>query len=435
MLIEKSAFGGSKRRTCYRLDSSYDSWMLDTTERTVPQPRIQSVVQNAISHFLPAQYPDAVSIGYLHFASYSFLASVAGSAGMVLSTQTLLLAVGVAGSTESVSVMAGALNWVLKDGVGQLGGVLFASFMGKMRQFDDHPKQWRLTGAMALDASNFVEIMSPLLAGPLVLPVACLSNAVKNASFLAIGASRAALHACLAKDSNLADVTAKAGSQAMLASLLGTSLGIGLSTLLEHDPSNFVIGFCALSGVHQFCNYKSLQQVAMDRLDRHRLYILVQEYIRHKRILTPSEVAAQEVYFPLAKADDLDSWLRVGVSVAISCPGGPGSFIQRKKFLEVEQYLVTHHEDSPLVHVIFGTRATSEDIIYAMLHAVELHTRHTEQKATNPLSTQSCRRRHPSFFRDVTLAGWTTDTGSTNIEHSSSLRVEIRNENSEKHSY
>ena len=48
---------------------------------------------------------------------------------MVLSTQALLIAVGV--GTESAAPMAAALNWFMKDGLGQLGGVIFASRLGR----------------------------------------------------------------------------------------------------------------------------------------------------------------------------------------------------------------------------------------------------------------------------------------------------------------
>eukprot|EP00980_Cylindrotheca_fusiformis_P030951 scaffold25670_cov127-Cylindrotheca_fusiformis.AAC.2 len=101
---------------------------------------VSTLSRNVISHFLPAKHPHSVAPGYLKFASYSFVASVAGSASMVLSTQTLLLAVGVVGSNAQAGIMAGAFNWVMKDFVGQVGGVLFASQMGKTRAFDADPK-------------------------------------------------------------------------------------------------------------------------------------------------------------------------------------------------------------------------------------------------------------------------------------------------------
>lgn len=65
-----------------------------------------------INHFLPARYPYSVCPSYTTYASYCFLGSVAGSSAMVLSTQALLIAVGV--GTHSAAPLAGALNWVMK---------------------------------------------------------------------------------------------------------------------------------------------------------------------------------------------------------------------------------------------------------------------------------------------------------------------------------
>ena len=79
-------------------------------------------------HFLPAHYPRSVCQSYASYASHSFLGSVAGAAAMVLSTQALLVAVGV--GAPCAAPMAAALNWALKDGAGQLGGVLFARRLG-----------------------------------------------------------------------------------------------------------------------------------------------------------------------------------------------------------------------------------------------------------------------------------------------------------------
>lgn len=67
-----------------------------------------------IQHFLPANYPQSVCPSYATYASYCFASSIAGSAAMVLSTQALLVAVGVGNS--SAAPMAAALNWVMKDG-------------------------------------------------------------------------------------------------------------------------------------------------------------------------------------------------------------------------------------------------------------------------------------------------------------------------------
>ena len=196
-----------------------------------------------IHHFLPANYPHSVCPSYATYASYCFLGSVAGSSAMVLSTQALLVAVGV--GTQSAAPMAAALNWVMKDGVGQLGGVLFASQLGKggmdvdywknkIRKWsgpfyksskkqrgnfqrgtaDSNPKRWRMVAALALDLSTLLEIFTPFFGPEYFLPCASIANIGKNIGFLAASASRAAIHQSLTKTegktSNLGDVTAKA---------------------------------------------------------------------------------------------------------------------------------------------------------------------------------------------------------------------------------
>ena len=194
--------------------------------------------------------------------------------------QALLHAVGLG---DGAIPMAAALNWVIKDGVGQLGGVLFASVVSD--RFDADPRYWRFVSSLALDASTLLELLSPLAPG-CFLPIASVANVGKNVSFLSASASRAALHLALAREGNLADVTAKTGSQArgaargagarrrrearfsrararslvradprrraqtIVGSLVGTTLGIALSTQLgDAWGAPLVAGFVSLSAV------------------------------------------------------------------------------------------------------------------------------------------------------------------------------------------
>jgi hypothetical protein len=104
-----------KQKILFTSDPESNSWKKSTINDETK--RLQQVTK----FLLPAQYPASVASGYLPFSLLAFGASVAGSGGMVLSTQTLLLAVGVVGSESSATVMAGALNWVLKDGMSLIG--------------------------------------------------------------------------------------------------------------------------------------------------------------------------------------------------------------------------------------------------------------------------------------------------------------------------
>ena len=118
-----------------------------------------------------------------------------------------------------------------------------------------------MTAAFALDFAALLKIVTPMALASVVLPIACTANVLKNIGFLTASASRAAIHQSLAILGNLADVTAKTGSQCMALGLLGTALGVGLSSLLNHHASNFILGFCALAVVHQGCNYTTVHAV------------------------------------------------------------------------------------------------------------------------------------------------------------------------------
>lgn len=65
------------------------------------------------------------------------------------------------------------LNWILKDGLGQLGGVIFASMVGN--RFDAEPRRWRFISAIALDAACLLEIATASVP-QLFLPLAALAN-------------------------------------------------------------------------------------------------------------------------------------------------------------------------------------------------------------------------------------------------------------------
>ena len=84
--------------------------------------------------------------------------------------QSLLYAIGLgAGSIP----LAAALNWVIKDGLGQLGGVIYAGMMSN--RFDSDPKKHRMVSGLALQGATLLEILTPLFPGYFLL-LASVSN-------------------------------------------------------------------------------------------------------------------------------------------------------------------------------------------------------------------------------------------------------------------
>lgn len=425
--------------TVYESDNPSDSSWTSVTKEQLPddppkddksiQSDVLSALQdNVITYFLPARYPESVAPGYARFAGCCFCASVAGSAAMVLSTQTLLLAVGVVGSTGKASVMAGALNWVLKDGIGQLGGVWFASRMSQAgsAKFDADPKRWRMVAALSLDAATLMEIMSPLVPSMWVLPIASVANIGKNIGFLTASASRAALHQSLAIRGNLADVTAKSGSQSLAAGLVGTTLGIGLSPILG-DVAHYAMGFVCLSAIHQGCNYLGLKSVPLFNLNRRRLNIVLEAYVQDDKVLSPSQVAEQEDFLPFISKDDSKAWLLIGKSLTELCPNGPEELRPLIDLLRDENYVMNRVNGQ--VYVTYHQLDTSgEDLIRGMLHAHILRERFANKGdalEAISLSYRLAQKSTDSLLNEMHEQGWKTATEFTSIESSKARRLEV----------
>lgn len=396
----------------------------DEETSTTVQSRLEALTKDTFSHMLPAQYPQSVTPGYLQFAGYGFVASVAGSAAMVLSTQTLLLAVGVVGSNvQQAGVMAGAFNWVMKDFVGQLGGVLFASQMGKTRAFDTDPKRWRMTAAMALDGATLLEILAPLFSSSMVLPIASIANVGKNIGFLTASASKASIHQSVATTGNLGDVTAKAGSQAIMASLIGTSLGIGISSVLAHDTFNFAVGFGFLGVVHQGCNYLSLQSVPLKYFNRQRLYLVLEEYIATGTVLKPTQISQKESFFPLTTGDPTATWLTIGDSVDQVCSDPTKLEDQVLSFPEQRYWIAPSQTatESTKMDLLFFQNATGEDIIRGLYHACI-----SRDAALNDTQiAKQVEKKYPDLLKQLQESGWDTSTDVTTVERSQAKRIAI----------
>ncbi|KAI9339599.1 vitamin B6 photo-protection and homoeostasis-domain-containing protein [Obelidium mucronatum] len=203
--------------------------------------------------FLPKDFPRAVSPDYAAYSFWQFLHSVSGTVTGTLSTQALLHALGL-GAAASAG-LAATTNWIIKDGFGLLGGVLFAGSIAK--GFDNQPKRFRFLSAALIQISTFLELLTPLFP-TLFVPIASVSNIGKNIGWLSSSASRASIHRGFSLTDNLGDVTAKAGAQGTMAGLLGTVSGIGISYFIGYsDPFTLLYIFFPLSVFNMYCCYQS----------------------------------------------------------------------------------------------------------------------------------------------------------------------------------
>lgn len=120
--------------------------------------------------------------------------------------------------------------------------------------------------AVALDSATLLEILTPLFPNYFVF-LASLANIGKNVSWLSASATRAGIHQSFARRDNLGDITAKAGSQGIAASLTGTAIGVAISPCIGASTSTVLSAFMVLSAVHLGCLYKSLTFVNVPTLN------------------------------------------------------------------------------------------------------------------------------------------------------------------------
>lgn len=118
-----------------------------TTKRGVAAALIAEVQ----SVFLPAGYPHTVRPEYLRFQAFDTLQAACSYLRSILTTSAILRGAGV--GEGSASPMAAAITWVLRDGVGMFGSLVFSYAVGA--QFDVSVKEWRLFADLSARACAY----------------------------------------------------------------------------------------------------------------------------------------------------------------------------------------------------------------------------------------------------------------------------------------
>uniref|UniRef100_A0A8B9M3H6 Zgc:162613 n=1 Tax=Astyanax mexicanus TaxID=7994 RepID=A0A8B9M3H6_ASTMX len=244
---------------------------------------------NSSSVFLPQGYPESVSEDYLQYQFWDTLQAFSSSLSGTLATQASLRGVGV--GNQEATVAAATITWLLRDGTGMLGRILFAWLKGS--KLDSEAKKWRLFADILNDLAMFMEIAAPHFP-PFFTLIVCIAGIFKSIVGVAGGATRAALTVHQARRNNMADISAKDGSQETLVNLAGLLVTIKLT--LTSCLLTFIL-FFLFTALHLFANYKAVRSVIMETLNEARLSIVLQQYLLDGRILSPAEANQREPVF------------------------------------------------------------------------------------------------------------------------------------------
>ncbi|XP_041813434.1 RUS1 family protein C16orf58 homolog [Chelmon rostratus] len=269
-----------------------DGAMERTRDGSEGESRGNSIVGVFKSVFLPQGYPESVSNDYLQYQFWDTVQAFSSSLSGTLATQASLKGVGV--GNHEATVAGATITWLLRDGTGMLGRILFAWQKGS--KLDSEAKKWRLFADVLNDLAMFMEILAPYFPACFTL-IVCTAGIFKSIVGVAGGATRAALTVHQARRDNMADISAKDGSQETLVNLAGLLVSLVLIPLVTDNPILTLSLFFLFTTLHLFANYKAVRSVVMETFNEARLSIVLQQYLKDRQILNPLEANQREPVF------------------------------------------------------------------------------------------------------------------------------------------
>ncbi|KAG6577352.1 Protein root UVB sensitive 6, partial [Cucurbita argyrosperma subsp. sororia] len=326
-----------------------------------PQAPIDEMMSFIRSYVVPEGFPDSVTPSYVPYMTWRALKHFFGGAMGVFTTQSLLSSVGVARNKATPGAIA--INWILKDGAGRVGKMLFAR-QGK--KFDYDLKQLRFAGDLLMELGAGVELATAA-APHLFLPLACAANVAKNVAAVTSTSTRTPIYKAFAKGENIGDVTAKGECVGNIADLLGTGLSILIS---KRNPSLFTT-FGLLSCGYIFSSYNEVRSVVLHTMNRARFNVAVESFIKTGRVPTLQNGNMNEriLSFPWLK----ESPVVLGPRFKDAFQDA-GSYLAIEPLFDREKYIVTYNQTRGKVYALLKDQAKSDDILKAAFHAhVLLH--------------------------------------------------------------
>ncbi|XP_014204534.1 RUS1 family protein C16orf58 homolog [Copidosoma floridanum] len=261
--------------------------------------------------FLPQGFPDSVHKDYVSYQIWDTLQAFASTINGTLTTHSIMKGVGVGESTATP--LAAAITWILKDGTGMVGRILFAWWQGN--NLGSQCKKWRLFADILNDFAMTLEITVPYV--PVLSSYTlCLTTGMKSIVGIAGGATRTSIMQHHAIKDNLADISAKEHSQGTLVNLAGSIVGIFI-LLCIHERLFLYLCFLLVI-VHIVSNYFAVTSLQINTLNEDRLCLIIEDYILNHTVSNVATINDRESVFllwnsPAKKRFGFD--IEIGVSI------------------------------------------------------------------------------------------------------------------------
>ena len=316
----------------------------------------------AYDTLLPRGYPESVSHGYMPYIQYQAVQHVCSSANMVIGTTFLLYSLG---ASEGAIPTAGALNWILKDGIGYLGTLLFGRHLAY--KFDYQSKLWYILSLIQLDLAVIAEIWTVAKAEYFLI-LASTANMVKGLSWMVGGATRTAFNVNFAKQSNIADLTAKATSQTICSYLIGNTFGMAICASVGQDVGLAIASCSLLSSAHIWSGWKCTTHVPLSTINLQVIRTLLDSLKAGKAGLPgPYEFAQAQSIQTLNPLSGHATFESLKTCIADHFQENPRYLYNILKEMGEEDYMVWIEDGS--VYILLQDKALSSSILRAYFHA------------------------------------------------------------------
>ena len=222
--------------------------------------------------FLPGGF---ISADYYKYTYWRIAQRFVSATSSVFGTQALLLALGFKRNRIGV---AAATTWVLKDALGKVSRIYWASKYG--RKFDSDAKKWRFRSSILFACGNGFEIFTYLVPS-MFLVTAAIANAMKQMAMLTSSATRNAIYKSFSRNGdNIGDITAKGEAQIAVIDLLGMFAGIVISRMIDTKRNRYPIVFFTLIILDLFCIFNEIRSVVFNALNFERAGIVLSNLLK-----------------------------------------------------------------------------------------------------------------------------------------------------------
>jgi len=419
-IVFREQCGVLGRRRIYVKPPDQNSVVMLSSSLTLSTTFYERFVQFFHEVFLPQGYPDSVCDDYYRYQLWDTLQAFCSTITGTLTTQAVMKGVGV-GDTAATP-FAAAVTWIMKDGMGMVGRITFAWFEGT--RLDGDCKKWRLFADILNDMAMALELLLPMFL-TYSTHILCIATALKSIVGVAGGATRAAITQHQAIRNNMADVSAKDGSQETFVNLCASVVGIIILAIF--DEGKFVWHlFTVFTVIHLYANYQAVLSLKMVTLNNARLILLLRTYLGTEVVLSPRVINKEEAVILGTGLSDLDLCgfrIILGASLQNVMAVSKVSFEDLKllaNYCHSKQYLIVVDTAGRRMFVTLVRGETAADVIQGYFHAVILGIaiciirEHPLMVLNRPQSKSSCVTHLVHRLKEAMVKLSTTNTVSRN---------------------